>query len=201
MFACCRALARGRCGRGCKSRVRDRDDDRGCGRGHDERARSFGGCLLPSGCFAGYCSRRQKILAFGALALLGRCDCGCMSRAGVHGRGVHAYAHVYAHIVDAHLLWLVCAHGCCNHKKMLHMRYLRFGNCKPLCSLPNVPGKALPYAGVHRVCSLQNRVGLIISRHGCALMCPYCHTPKDLWQHWKPCSNYNVKHLNKEIVV
>ena len=176
MFVRYRALARGRYGHGCKSRVRDRDrDGRGCGRGHDERARSFGGCLLPHGCFAGYCSRRQKILAFGALALLERCDRGCMSRAGVH--------------------------GCCNHKKMLHVRYLRFGNCKPLCSLPNVPGKALPYAGVHRVCSLQNRVWPIISRHGCALMCPYCHTPKDLWQHWKPCSNYNVKHLNKEIVV
>lgn len=81
-----------------------------------------------------------------------------MSRAGVHGRGVHAHAYAYAHIVDAHLLWPVCAHGCCNRKKMLHVRYLRFGNYRPLYSLPNAPGKALPYAGGHRVCSLQNRV-------------------------------------------
>ena len=232
MFACYRALARGRCGRGCKRRARDRDGRaRGCGHGHDGRARSFGGCLLLlgrfvgccnrrlrrlallgrllrqcwsckrrvcgcvlrgccgayahherkhcalrvrvyararvrsfGGCllllgrFVGCCNRRQKLPAFGALALLERCDRGCMSRAGVHGRGVHAHAYAYAHIVDAHLLWPVCAHGCCNRKKMLHVRYLRFGNYRPLYSLPNAPGKALPYAGGHRVCSLQNRV-------------------------------------------
>ena len=148
-----RALVPERCGRGCKSRERDRDG-RGCGHGHDERARSFGGCLLPWVCFAGYCNRRQKLLAFEVLALLGCCGHGCMGRDGAHDRGAHAYAH----IVDAHLLWSVCAHGCCNRKKMLHVRYLRFGNCRPLYSLPNAPGKALPYAGGHRVCSLQNRV-------------------------------------------
>lgn len=124
MFACYRALARGRYGRGCKSRARDRDGRaRGCGHGHDGRARSFGGCLLLLGRFVGCCNRRQQALALWALALLVRrardcsyCDCGyvaawccCMKLLLYHAHARTPIAHL--------LLWRLVR--CCERVRCM----------------------------------------------------------------------------------
>ena len=133
MFACYRALARGRCGRGCKRRARDRDGRaRGCGHGHDGRARSFGGCLLLLGRFVGCCNRRLR-----RLALLGRllrqcwsckrrvCGCvlrGCCGAYAHHERKhcalrVRVYTRARVRSFGGCLLLLGRFVGCCNRRQ------------------------------------------------------------------------------------